>query len=306
MRFTLLALATASTLASAQTPSPSPIGAVIPVGGDCVPGGTPCALGAQCYATNSMLQPRCGNFQASCTSDQQCAVNTCNGGFCNGVLPSSAPAPPQSSAIGAVIPVGGDCTPNGTPCALGSQCYATNSMLQPRCGNFQASCTSNQQCAFNTCNGGFCNGLLPSSVSMSVTPTSTGGYMGAPSSTVTAPAGSLPLGAQCNPNANPSQCATGVQCFASNVGLIPACGNFNAACSSNAQCAFNTCQNGLCSGLLPSGSGNTTMSMQPSRTPTMSASATKSSAAEFTGAAAVANIAGGAMAVVLGAFAWVL
>jgi len=56
-----------------------------------------CALGASCYATNSGLQTICGNFQAQCTSNQQCAFNTCNNGFCNGVL-SSYSASMMSSA----------------------------------------------------------------------------------------------------------------------------------------------------------------------------------------------------------------
>lgn len=121
-----------------------------------------CALGSSCYATNSGLIPVCGNFQAQCTSNQQCAFNTCNQGFCNGVIASSSPSA-SPTPIGQVVPVGGNCTPGGVMCALGSQCYATNSGLQTRCGNFQAQCTSNQQCAFNTCNQGFCNGVLPSS-----------------------------------------------------------------------------------------------------------------------------------------------
>jgi hypothetical protein len=216
----------------------------------------------------------------------------------------------SASAIGAVVPVGGACDPKSTVCALGSSCYAVNSDLKTYCGNFQAQCTSNQQCAFNTCNGGFCNGLLSSSSSASATVTSTsvGGYTPAPSSTVTAPAGSLPLGAECDAQANPSQCTAGVQCWASNAGLIASCGNFNAACSSDAQCAYNTCNNGLCSGFRSSGAGNATSTVQPtgSLRPSGSATATTTSAAQFTGAASVANVANGVAAVVLGAVALVL
>jgi hypothetical protein len=157
---------------------------------------------------------------------------------------------------GAVVPVGENCTPGVTQCALGSNCYAVNSMLQPRCGNFQASCTRDEQCAFNTCNleDGFCNGVLAASSSTiaTVVSTATPVWSPAPSSTVTAAAGPLPLGADCNALADPSQCADGVHCWASNAGLIARCGNFNAACSSDAQCAYNTCNNGLCSGFLAS------------------------------------------------------
>lgn len=169
-------LATAATLASATTTSvstASPIGAVVPVGSNCDPKGTMCALGSQCYATNSGLQTVCGNFQASCTSDQQCAFNTCQSGFCAGLKASSASPSASQTPIGAVVPVGSNCDPKGTMCALGASCYAVNSMLQPVCGNFQASCTSDQQCAFNKCNGGFCNGPLVSS-SMASNGTATG------------------------------------------------------------------------------------------------------------------------------------
>ncbi|KAF9699426.1 hypothetical protein EKO04_002487 [Ascochyta lentis] len=231
-----------------------------------------------------------------------------------------------ASSTGAVVPVGGNCTPGSTQCALGSSCYATNSMLQPRCGNFQATCTSDQQCAFNTCNlqQGLCNGFLSSSsalpsawssssASATITSISAGGYTPAPSSTVTASAGSLPLGADCNALANPSQCVAGVQCWASNSGLIARCGNFNAACSSNAQCAYNTCNNGLCNGFLQSSIGNATMTVQPTGSSKASGSATQTGSATattsmvpFTGAASVANVASGVMAVVFGAAAWVL
>ncbi|KAF2623174.1 hypothetical protein BU25DRAFT_414683 [Macroventuria anomochaeta] len=228
---------------------------------------------------------------------------------------SSAAASASQTPIGAVIPLGGDCVPGGTPCALGSQCYATNFMLQPRCGNFQAACTSDQQCAFNTCNlqQGLCNGFLSSSsapASSTITPTPTGGFTPAPSSTVTAPAGSLPLGAQCNPYVNPSQCIAGVQCWASNAGLIARCGNFNAACSSNAQCAYNTCNNGLCNGFLASSSaGNSTgtASSTGSGTPSNTGSASRtSSIVQFTGAASVATTVPEVMVMVLGVAAWAL
>jgi hypothetical protein len=57
-------------------------------------------------------------------------------------------------------------------CALGASCYAVNSGLQTVCGNFQATCTSDQQCAFNKCNSGFCNGLPTSSMASNGTATS--------------------------------------------------------------------------------------------------------------------------------------
>jgi len=84
------------------------------------------------------------------------------------------------------------------------------------------------------------------SASATITSTPTGpGYMPAPSSTVTAAPGSLPLGAQCNPFAKPSQCIEGVQCWASNAGLIAACGNFNAACDNDAQYTLSAPESGV-------------------------------------------------------------
>ncbi|KAJ4991165.1 hypothetical protein SVAN01_03293 [Stagonosporopsis vannaccii] len=242
---------------------------------------------------------------------------------------STAAAATSQGPIGAVVQLGADCVPGGVPCALGAQCYATNSMLQPRCGNFQAACTSNQQCAFNTCNQGLCNGFLSSSTpsaSPTITSTPTGGFTPAPSSTVTAAPGSLPLGAQCNPFVNPSQCAGGAQCWASNAGLIAACGNFNAACSSDSQCAFNSCNNGLCNGFIASSSArNSTMTasstgiVRPSSASSASGSATSSatrsgtgspsrttSMTMFTGAAAVATMVPEVMAMVLGVAAWAM
>ena len=246
---------------------------------------------------------------------------------------SSATASASQTPIGQVIPVGQSCVPNGTPCALGANCYAVNSMLQPVCGNFQASCTSNQQCAFNTCNGGFCNGFIPSSSASSATPTITsassraGGFQPRPSSTVTAAPGTLPLGAECDAFAAQSQCVAGVQCWASNSGLIPRCGNFNAACTSNSQCAYNTCNNGLCNGFLasssagnatvpasstgsvsPSGaSGSASMTASRSATGTGGITASRTSSMPvFTGAAAVATMVPEVMAVMLGVAAWAL
>ncbi|KAI4669600.1 uncharacterized protein J4E88_009882 [Alternaria novae-zelandiae] len=292
MRYTIFTIAAAATLASAQTTSTpaaaSPTGTTVPIGSNCTPGGVPCALGANCYAVNSGLIPVCGNFQASCTRDEQCAYNTCNlsDGLCNGFLASSSAAPSASA-----MPTSGAVTP-------------TNQGPQP-----------------------------------------------APSPTILAPAGSLPLGADCNPFVKPDQCANGVQCWASNAMLIARCGNFNAECSSDDQCAYNICSGGLCRGFKPSSefpvmsstsldvmpalstvtgpiapmpsgtmehmpSGivpphmiNGTMTMVPTGTgamPTGPANATSSGPAQFTGAAAVDRVAGGVMAVVFGAVAWAL
>ncbi|OSS52215.1 hypothetical protein B5807_02423 [Epicoccum nigrum] len=306
MQYSIITLlATTASLASATTTSvstASPIGAVVPVGSNCDPKGTMCALGSQCYATNSMLQTVCGNFQASCTSDQQCAFNTCQNGFCAGLKASSASPSASQTPIGAVVPVGSNCDPKGTMCALGSQCYATNSMLQTVCGNFQASCTSDQQCAFNTCQNGFCAGFKASSSSASPTPTSS-----ATSSASQTPIGAVvPVGSNCDPKG--TMCALGAQCYAVNSMLQPVCGNFQASCTSDQQCAFNKCNGGFCNGFIASSSmasnGTATGSMKPTGTGSGSASKT-SGLAEFTGAA-VANVVPELMAVALGVAAWAL
>jgi hypothetical protein len=146
---------------------------------------TDCANGADCYATNYMLITTCGNFQASCTSDSQCAYNTCNNGLCNGFLPSESylasiatvtSSTPAAAGTGSMVylPLGSSCNPSSTPCANGAECWASNSMLQMRCGNFNAACTSDEQCAYNICNTetGLCSGFKPTG-SMTTVPMTT-------------------------------------------------------------------------------------------------------------------------------------
>ncbi|KAH8672066.1 hypothetical protein BGZ60DRAFT_527498 [Tricladium varicosporioides] len=142
-----------STSSGSQSTSSAAPGTVA-LGAQCDPSATsPCQYGAQCYATNSMLIPACGNFQAVCTSNAQCAFNTCSNGFCNG---------PPTPGVGAL---GQPCSPKlAGQCANGADCYATNFMLIPSCGNFQAACSTDSQCAFNNCNAGLCNGPLASSL----------------------------------------------------------------------------------------------------------------------------------------------
>ena len=305
MQYSIITLlATTASLASATTTSASaasPIGAVVPVGSNCDPKGTMCALGSQCYASNSGLQTVCGNFQATCTSDQQCAFNTCQSGFCAGPKASSASPSASQTPIGAVVPVGSNCDPKGTMCALGAQCYATNSGLQPVCGNFQASCTSDQQCAFNTCQSGFCAGLKASSAA-SNTPTAT--VTASVTGSATPIGAVVPVGSNCDPKG--TMCALGAQCYATNSMLQPVCGNFQASCTSDQQCAYNKCNAGFCNGqpISSSMASNGTGSMKPTGTGSVSASKT-SGMAEFTGAA-VANVVPELMAVALGVAAWVL
>ncbi|RDL33981.1 uncharacterized protein BP5553_08349 [Venustampulla echinocandica] len=127
-----------------------------------------CANGAACYAVNSMQIPSCGNFQAACTADSQCAFNTCVKGFCNGlpsassIMTSTTSTAPAPTGTGTVA-LGQPCSPSlPDQCIGGATCFAVNSMVIPLCGNFQAPCTSNAQCAFDTCIKGVCKGF-PSS-----------------------------------------------------------------------------------------------------------------------------------------------
>lgn len=144
-----------------------------------------CAGDADCYAVNSMLITRCGNFQASCKTNSQCAYNTCNNGLCNGFLPSesylasvvsttSAPAATGTSSM-VYLPLGALCNLKSTPCTNGAECWASNSMLQMRCGNFNAACTSDDQCAYNICNTdtGLCSGFKATSSMTTIAATST-------------------------------------------------------------------------------------------------------------------------------------
>jgi hypothetical protein len=78
----------------------------------------------------------------------------------NSTSTSSAPASTGSCTI-VYLPLGSPCHRNSTACANGAQCWTSNSMLTPRCGNFNAACTTDDQCAYNACNSetGFCTGL---------------------------------------------------------------------------------------------------------------------------------------------------
>ncbi|PMD32429.1 hypothetical protein L207DRAFT_590717 [Hyaloscypha variabilis F] len=126
-----------------------------------------CSSGASCYASSSSLNPLCGNFDAACTSDSQCAFNTCISGSCSGLLPSSSSSPPAAASTTSSAPtesglaLGATCTTT-SQCANAAQCYAVNAMEVERCGNFGASCTTDSQCAFNSCVSGSCQGPLSS------------------------------------------------------------------------------------------------------------------------------------------------
>ncbi|KAI1533964.1 ETS-PEA3-N domain containing protein [Pyrenophora tritici-repentis] len=244
-----------------------------------------------------------------------------------------ATAASLASAQEARIPLGYECNVKSTPCAFGASCYTANLTRTPICGNSQAPCTSDEQCAYNACVQGACSGFKPGASPSPTAETSKfQGALPAPSPTIVAPAGSLPLGAQCNPFVKPDQCKN-AQCWASNMMAIATCGGFNAQCTSDDQCNLVTCRNGLCSGgYKPSTSGAanaTTATMPPqsgaSSLPTVngtiptangttngtipasrSATPTATGAPEFPGAASANYAAGGLLALVAGAVALAL
>ena len=92
-----------------------------------------------------------GEGSSSCTSGPPSPPAPSDTAVITNSLPSTTPE---------LFPLGAACS-STLQCANGAECYATNSMLITVCGNFQASCSSDIQCAFNTCNQGFCNGPKP-------------------------------------------------------------------------------------------------------------------------------------------------
>lgn len=133
-------------------------------------------------------------------------------------------------------------------------------------------------------------------------------------SPITAAAGSLPLGAKCSDS---RQCANGVDCWGTTSFTIRECGNFNAACKSSSQCAYNLCEDGLCKGFKKPAANATTPS-----TPTGSAVSaapyyptattgpykpvnTTTPIVPFTGDASLASLASGFAALFFGVIAWI-
>ncbi|TKX21295.1 hypothetical protein C1H76_6369 [Elsinoe australis] len=298
-----------------------------------------CPAGVQCLNTPPLTPsaptsvPRCGGFNAKCQNDSQCSLNTCNNGVCNGyrggssssttssVLSSSSTTSSASttSTTTSAVPIQivklGDSCSSDAQCPDSIKCY-NNPPLTPSaptavpiCGGFNATCTSDSQCALNTCIKGVCNGYksslttTSSAASSSTTKTSISTSM-APSSSSTTPTTPAPpatsvvtyaaaaLGEPCSIDA---QCPSGVKCL-NNPPLTPSaptaakiCGGFNATCSSDSQCALNTCNNGLCNGYKSDVPGTTTVTTAGTRATTTSSATTRAttspSVVAFPGAA---------------------
>jgi len=232
----------------------------------------------------------------------------------------------QVAAPAGSLDLGQTCS-DDTQCKNGAQCWGTTADTIKACGNFNAACDDNSQCAFNTCTNGLCSGFLPTSNTNSTTSTAstsaspstaatpsliigTAGSQPSGQAPITAPADSLNLGETCSDDA---QCKNGAGCYGTTAFTIRVCGNFNAACTDDSQCAFNTCSsNGLCSGFLAS---QTTTASAAAIAPTGGYSAagngstagvtggmkpSPSSAVPFEGSAASLSASGGVVALLVG------
>jgi hypothetical protein len=259
----LFILAASVAAVNAQGALPAPSSTVVAAAGS-LPLGAPCANsvqcagGAQCFASNFMQITSCGKYNAACNNDSQCATNLCINGLCNGILASSLwlqPMPTQSSSTGVStsivmatsstsalaapsativaaagsLPLGAECA-TSQQCAFGAECYASNFMLIKQCGKFNAACTSDSQCATNTCVNRLCSGYLDPSAYLA-------------NNTVA-------LGAPCN---RTSVCVNGAECAVSAAwqeAQYPVCGAFNSTCTNSNQCAQNSCFKNRCAGVI--------------------------------------------------------
>ncbi|USW58764.1 hypothetical protein Slin15195_G120830 [Septoria linicola] len=293
----------------------------------CIAAGTPEVV-CSCNLTTCSGEDaaRIREYCATATAGLVAATSSATASIVTGTIvqPSGAPqitAPAGSVALGQ--PCGAD-----EQCGAGVQCFGSTAGTIRACGNFNSECTQDSQCAFNTCNNGLCNGFLPSSAypaassasSMASSASGPGATPNVPA--VLAPEGSIRLGDQCS---DTIQCASGAQCFGSTAGTIRACGNFNAPCTQDSQCAFNTCNNGLCNGFLASSAypaatataggaaphGNNGTIVAPTggaANPTGSTrpASPSSSVTPYTGGASVGATFSGFAAVVAGVVAWAL
>jgi hypothetical protein len=246
-----------------------------------------CKNGVNCYGTTSDTIRACGNFNAACTDDSQCAFNTCaSNGLCSGFLAQSSSAsttntvststeaPPSIitgtagsqpsgqapiTAAAGSLELGETCS-DDRQCKNGANCYGTTAFTIRSCGNFNAACDNDSQCAFNTCaSNGLCSGFRSQSSSSSSASTTlteaspsiitgTAGSQPSGQAPITAAVGSLNLGDICSDS---KQCKNGADCFGTTAFTIRRCGNYNAACDNDSQCAYNTCAGtGLCNGFL--------------------------------------------------------
>jgi hypothetical protein len=244
----------------------------------------------------------------------------------------------QVSAPANSLDLGQTCS-DSSQCKNGAQCWGTTADTIRACGNFNAACTDDSQCAFNTCaSNGLCSGFLAQSSSSSSAATTTtaststaetasiitgtAGSQPSGQAPVTAAVGSLALGEICSDS---RQCANGADCYGTTAFTIRRCGNFNSACDNDSQCAYNTCAGtGLCNGFIETRavangtmSTSTTMVTAPTGGYTGAGNGTavatatggmkpSSSGAPFEGSASSMGVAGGVVAVLAGIVAFVI
>ncbi|PNS14974.1 hypothetical protein CAC42_2203 [Sphaceloma murrayae] len=290
----LCAAASASTNGTSSTSSATPSASSgtiqVALGQECA-SDSQCPTGVQCYnlppltPTAPTAVPRCGGFNARCTDDSQCSLNTCFSGICNGYRSTlnkttSSSSPSTSSTTG--IPVDATSSP---VTASSATSFATPDVSAADATTTTTTTTSSSS-------------ALPATTST--------GPAGPVTSVVTYAAAAL--GEPCQVDA---QCPAGVQCLnsaSSGASAASICGGFNATCSADAQCALNTCNSGLCNGVKPSGGATTTITTaataattRTTMTGSASSTASPSVVASTGGAASSREGFAGAMMLVVGA-----
>lgn len=299
MRYSLFALAATAAFASADCQDDYKT---------CIAAGTPEVV-CQCDLTTCSGEDaaRIRSFCATATANLSAApssasaTTTTTASIITGTPGFQPSGQPEITAAENSIPLGGTCSADAQ-CAGNAQCFGSTAGTIRTCGSFNAACSANEDCATNTCEGGLCRGFLPSesylantasrtSTSTSAsTVTGTAGSQPSGQAPITAPENSIALGGTCSDTA---QCAGNAQCYGTTAGTIRTCGSFNAGCSADADCATNTCQEGICSGFLPSESylantaSRTTTSSSSSSTSSSSSSSATTTAAPETSTAIV-------------------
>ncbi|CAK4006004.1 Hypothetical predicted protein [Lecanosticta acicola] len=222
--------------------------------------------------------------------------------------------PPGQTAITAAegsLQLGETCS-DSKQCANGADCYGTTSFTIRRCGNFNAECTTDSQCAYNTCSNGLCSGFLASSAYLANTvsqtsapasssaPTSTGYSWSTSTASEYASSSSTSVGYACNPA---HEYPEGQQCVYTNGGLTLVSASTTAAGAASSATAPSVPTYGA--GVVPAyGAGNGTTGVAATGTGATVPSHT--AIVPYTGAASVAGVCSGVMAVAAGALAFVL
>ncbi|EME84327.1 uncharacterized protein MYCFIDRAFT_210849 [Pseudocercospora fijiensis CIRAD86] len=284
MRYSIVALAVASTSVYAQTTcSPIPGTIVQPSGapqitacanslklGDPCGSDQQCPAGVECFGSTAGTIRTCGSFNAVCTNDSQCATNTCNNGLCNGLKPS----PSSSSSSAAPTSTSTTCAAPGAYDAQGR--YSCN--------------PAHSYPAGQTCT--FINGC-PLLVNATASSSSTSAPTSSPTSTCPAAGSSDSQGRySCNPaHAYP----TGQKCQ-----LVDGCYFLASATSTSTSTSTSSTT------MAPSYGGGNTTATAGSTGSAGSPAAPKSSVTPYTGGASVTGALSGVAAIAVGIVAFVM